>query len=150
MLDNKPNITEVKNDPATALESLQEAVCNVYGEELWTAIKTGLAVIASLSFKSLANPIRLLYEGGSGRGKSTIINILNPDREETRKFVYRLDKFTPKSFVSHAANVSRDDIGKIDLLPQLRDKVLLVKELAPLFRGREDELRENFATLTAV
>jgi hypothetical protein len=103
-----------------------------------------------LSFEGLANPISLLYEGGSGRGKSTIINILNPDREEAKKRVYRLDNFTPHSFVSHAANVSKEDIAQVDLLPQLKDKVLLVKELAPLFRGREDELRANFAILTAV
>lgn len=137
-------------DAARALESLKKVVTGVYGDELWTAINTGIAVIGSLSFKGLANPITLLYEGGSGRGKSTIINILNPDREETKKFVHRLDKFTPQSFVSHAANVSKEEIGKVDLLPQLKDKVLLVKELAPLFRGREDELRANFAILTSV
>jgi hypothetical protein len=132
------------------LAALEETVTDVYGEELWIATKTGIAVIAALSFKGIANPITLLYEGGAGRGKSTIINILNPDRESTRKLVYRLDNFTPKAFVSHAANVSKEDIGKIDLLPQLTNKVLLVKELAPLFKGREDELRANFAMLTTV
>jgi hypothetical protein len=155
MPDNKPSLLEAKDssqstDAALALESLKKVVTSVYGDELWTAIKTGIAVIGSLSFKDLAHPITLLYEGGSGRGKSTIINILNPDRKETRKFVYRLDKFTPASFVSHAANVPKEEIKKIDLLPQLADKVLLVKELAPLFRGREDQLRENFGILTAV
>jgi hypothetical protein len=103
-----------------------------------------------LSFKGLAHPISLLYEGGSGRGKSTIINVLNPDREKTKDYVCRVDNFTPHSFVSHSANVKKDDIAKVDLLPQLNDKALLVKELAPLFRGREDALRENFAVLTAV
>src|SRR5438309_1610364 len=46
--------------------------------------------------------------------------------------------------------VKKKDIQQVDLLTRLRQKTLLVKELAPLFRGREDELRENFATLTAV
>jgi hypothetical protein len=135
---------------AERLAELEQMITEVYGEELWTAIKTGIAVIASLSFKNIPNPITLLYEGGAGRGKSTIINILNPDRESTRKLVYRLDNFTPKSFVSHAANVPQGKIEKIDLLPQLTDKTLLVKELAPLFKGRDDELRANFAVLTAV
>jgi hypothetical protein len=135
---------------AEMLGALRRTVINVYGDELWTAIKTGIAVIGSLSFKGIVNPITLLYEGSSGRGKSTIINVLNPSRPEMRKFVYRLDNFTPKSFVSHAANVPKGDIEKIDILPQLRDKTLLVKELAPIFRGREDELRANFAILTSV
>ena len=38
----------------------------------------------------------------------------------------------------------------MDSLPQLANKVLVTKELTPIFRGREDELKENFATLTAV
>jgi hypothetical protein len=151
MPDNKPNSSDVKSEsPIAALESLQKTVTDAYGDEVWTAIKTGLAVIASLSFKDLAHPISLLYEGGSGRGKSTIINVLNPDRDLAKRYVYRLDNFTPHSFVSHAANVSKEDIAKVDLLPQLKDKTLLVKELAPLFRGREDELRANFAILTSV
>jgi hypothetical protein len=142
-MSDKPNRAE-------KLSVLQQTIVGAYGEELWTAIKTGIAVIGSLSFRGIANPISLLYEGGSGRGKSTIINVLNPDRADTKKFVYRLDNFTPKSFVSHAANVPKGDIEKIDILPQLRDKTLLVKELAPIFRGREDELRANFSVLTSV
>jgi hypothetical protein len=155
MPDNQPNIPAIETTPqlsdqAKALDRLRETVTRAYGDELWTAIHTGIAVIGSLSFKGLANPVSLLYEGGSGRGKSTIINILNPDRDSSRKYVYRLDNFTPHSFVSHAANVKKEDIAKIDLLPQIKDKALLVKELAPLFRGREDELRANFAILTSV
>ncbi|MBI2815382.1 MAG: hypothetical protein HYX72_00435 [Acidobacteria bacterium] len=73
-----------------------------------------------------------------------------PDREETKGILYRLDSFTPKAFVSHAANVSAKDLDRIDLLPKLRGKVLLTKELAPLFRGKTEDLRANFATLTAV
>jgi len=153
MQDNEREATPLVHEDrniGAELANLQQIVTNAYGDELWTAIKTGIAVIASLSFKGLANPITLLYEGGAGRGKSTIINVLNPDRESIKRLVYRLDNFTPKSFVTHAANVPKENIAKIDLLPQLKDKVLLVKELAPLFKGREDELRANFAVLTAV
>jgi hypothetical protein len=155
MPDNAINVVEPKiashfPQLGEALEHLRERISSVYGEQLWTAIKTGIAVVGALSFKGLAHPISLLYEGGSGKGKSTIINILNPDGVETEKFVCRIDNFTPHSFVSHAANVSKKDLAQVDLLPQVKDKVLLVKELAPLFRGREDELRANFAILTAV
>jgi putative ribosome biogenesis GTPase RsgA len=91
---------------ASELETVRRSITDVYGEELFTAIQTGMAVVASLSFKGVSTPISLLYEGGSGRGKSTIINILDPDRDATKARIYRLDKFTPKSFVTHAANVS--------------------------------------------
>jgi hypothetical protein len=153
MQDKKPILAgtdSARVNVARELESVSRSIADVYGEELWTAIKTGMAIVASLSFEGVSTPISLLYEGGSGRGKSTIINILDPDRDETKARIYRLDKFTPRSFVTHAANVSQEDLKEIDLLPKLKDRVLLSKELAPLFRGRDDELRENFATLAAV
>ena len=89
-------------------------------------------------------------QGGSGRGKSLTIRLLNPDRESTRALLERVDDFTPASFVSHAANRNEKQLGKIDLLPRIKDKVMLTKELAPLFRDEEKELRQNFARLTAV
>ncbi len=64
--------------------------------------------------------------------------------------VYRSDKFTPKSFVSHAANVKAEDLAKMDLLPKLENKVLITKEMAPLFRGRVEDLQDNFSILIAV
>ncbi len=137
-------------DRAGLLERLKTEVISRYNAELWEALRAGLAVICSLSLKNRSNPVALIYEGPSGRGKSTVINMCEPDRPETRKVLFRLDTFTPKSFVSHAANVSREDLEKNDLLPQLKQKTLLTKELAPLFRGTENALRENFAMLTAV
>lgn len=134
----------------TLLEAARRLVTDEYGDELWTAIKTGLGVIGSLSLKGRAHPVSLIFEGASGRGKSTVINILSPDRDEMKKILFRLDKFTPKSFVTHSATVPKGEIGSIDLLPQIKDKVLLTKELAPLFRGRDQDLTENFATLTAI
>src|SRR5262249_16803382 len=63
---------------------------------------------------------------------------------------YRSDKFTPRAFVSHVANVSRKELAKIDLLPRIKHRVLITPELAPTFRQRQDDLRETFAILTAV
>jgi hypothetical protein len=66
------------------------------------------------------------------------------------EFIYRSDKFTPKAFVSHAASVRADKLAEVDLLPRLENKVLVTKELAPLFRGREEELQDNFSILISV
>jgi hypothetical protein len=65
-------------------------------------------------------------------------------------FIYRSDKFTPKAFVTHASNVKAEELAKMDLLPKLKNKVLITKELAPLFRGRVEELQENFSILISV
>jgi hypothetical protein len=52
--------------------------------------------------------------------------------------------------VTHVANVARKDLPNLDMLPKLRDKVLVTKELAPIFRGRKEELEDNFSTLITV
>jgi DNA-binding transcriptional ArsR family regulator len=133
-----------------SLSKLQELVTRTYSAELWQAVKAGLALAASLSLSGRTNPLTLIFEGAPGRGKSTVVNMFAPDREENFQYLYRLDSFTPKSFVSHAANIPKKEMEQVDLLPKLKNKLLVTKELAPLFRGREEALRESFATLTAV
>jgi hypothetical protein len=72
------------------------------------------------------------------------------EEKGVNQYIYRSDKFTPKSFVSHAASVKAEKLSEVDLLPRLENKVLVTKELAPLFRGRQEELQDNFSTLISV
>jgi hypothetical protein len=148
LLENAPNI--LKPTASDILKELEGKITQTYSGELWQATLAALAVLASLSLKARSNPLTLIFEGASGRGKSTVINMFAPDRNETRKYLYRLDKFTPASFVTQAASIAKEDLDGIDLLPKIKDKLLVTKELAPLFRGREDALRETFGTLAAV
>ena len=127
------------------------AVVERYFPGLEPAVTAYLAVFGAMSLKGRSRPLSLLLETPSGHGKSTVIQMAFPDpKHEHQSHVYRSDKFTPKAFVSHAANVPRDELEQIDLLPKLQGKVLLSKELAPLFRGRDDEMMENFSILIAV
>src|SRR5262249_11860117 len=79
-----------------------------------------------------------------------VVRVLLPDRPATQQHLCRVDDFTPAAFVSHAANRTTKALEKIDLLPRIKDKVMLTKELAPLFRNDEKEQRANFARLTSV
>jgi hypothetical protein len=135
---------------SAALAKLEEIVTQTYSPELWRATRAALAVIASLSLKGRSHPLALIFEGASGKGKSTVINMCHPDRDATRTYLHRLDKFTPASFVSQAANVSKETLALNDVLPKLKNKVLLTKELAPIFRGRDEFLKDTFSTLTTV
>jgi hypothetical protein len=78
------------------------------------------------------------------------VDVAIPVAESLDQYVYRSDKFTPKAFVTHVANVRRANLGAVDLLPKVHRKVLITKELAPIFRGREEEMRENFSILISV
>jgi hypothetical protein len=55
-----------------------------------------------------------------------------PSIPSAEQFLLRVDDFTPASFVSHAANRKKSQLESIDLLPRVKDKVMLTKELAPL------------------
>lgn len=136
--------TEIKLDDVLA------AVREQYSNELAQAVHAGLGVIASLSLKQRDHCLVLIYEGGPGTGKSTTVRLLSPDRPDNKRFLERVDNFTPASFVSHAANRSTDELNDIDLLPRIRGKVMLTKELSQLFSNEDKALRVSFGTLTSV
>ena len=54
------------------------------------------------------------------------------------------------AFVSHAAQRTKGDLEKIDLLPRIRHKILITPELASVFRGDKKELIPSFSKITRV
>jgi len=119
---------------------------------LESSVRIMLAVFGSMAFKDRTKPLSLIFETPSGYGKTTVLQMAFPLKgSELKKVVYRSDKFTPKAFVSHAANVTRDDLKKtVDLLPKIEGKVLVTKELAPLFRGEKNQLLDTFSILIPI
>lgn len=113
--------------------------------DLWPAVEAGLAACATLLLADNANPTALIYVGAAGSGKTTVASFF-----DGHKISYRSDNFTPASFVSHAANQKSQDLAKVDLLPKIRYKVLVTPELAPMFRGKPDDLAVRFAIVTRV
>ncbi len=65
-------------------------------------------------------------------------------------YSYFSDKFTAKSFVSHSAAIPKDKLATVDLLPRIKDKIILTPELSPLFTGKDDDIREQFGVITRV
>lgn len=65
-------------------------------------------------------------------------------------YSYYTDKFTARAFVSHSANVAKDKLSQIDMLPAIKDKILLTPELSALFGGKDDDVREQFGLITRV
>lgn len=137
-------------DSYITIAEVEETLGRFY-PELIPTIKAGLAVFGSMALSDRTKPLSVILEGTSGFGKTAVIQMAFPLLGlGLDEYAYRSDKFTPKSFVSHAANVPRRKLRQIDMLPRLQGKVLLTKELAPIFRGREEELRENFSILISV
>ena len=68
-----------------------------------------LSVSASLLLEDQQNPVAVNFEGPPSSAKTTLIDFLDAAGEDK---VYRSDKFTPKSFVSHSASVSREKLQR--------------------------------------
>lgn len=149
----KPTTSSNRN----LLEEFVSPTISKYYPALLKTVHTCLSVCVTLSLKDKAKPLSLILETPSGYGKTAVLQMFfeppNSDPKAVwllKEDIYRSDKFTPKSFVTHAANVKKSDLKNIDLLPKLKLKVLITKELAPILRGRETEMQENFSILISV
>ena len=100
-------------------------------------------VVAQLLLNDVANPFALALVDVPSSGKTIILNFFDvPD------LAYTTDNFTPASFVSHASNVKREELAKVDMLPRIRYRTLIVRDLAPIFGVKEDELLKTMGILT--
>jgi hypothetical protein len=122
-----------------------QAVVEEHFPGLWPAVEAGLATAATLLLEANANPLALIYVGGPSSSKTTVADMF-----VAHSLCYRSDGFTPAAFVSQAANRTKKDLGQVDLLPRIKHKVLVTPELAPIFRGKEDDLARTFSIITRV
>ncbi len=107
--------------------------------------KIGLAVRAILEIEGITLPFMLVILGPPGAGKTTILRII-----ESLPDSYTLDSFTPNAFVSHYAGKRKEDLDRDDLLTQIKDKIFLVFDLAPLFTVKEENLGQIIGILTSI
>lgn len=140
-------VSESVLDPA--LQSLKATVQDHF-PSLWPAVDLGLATCATLLLQDNVNPVAVIYVGPPSTGKSTVLEMFGDARVSGKVFCYVSDSFTPASFVSQAANVKKEKLAEVDLLPRIQHKVLVTPELAPIFRGKEEELAKTFTVLTRV
>jgi len=103
------------------------------------------SVVVQLLLNDVANPFALALVDVPSGGKTITLNLFNVE-----ELIYTTDNFTPASFVSHASNVSKANLAKVDLLPRIRFKTLIVRDLAPIFGAKNDDLLKSLGILTRV
>jgi len=133
--------------PNTTMSHKQwSAVINANYPDLLFAAELGLSIVAQILITDITNPFALVLVDVPSAGKTIVLNFF----AEIDGLTYASDKFSPASFVSNAANVAKSKLPDIDLLPRLRYKMLLIRDMATVFSKREDELNETLGTLTRV
>lgn len=103
------------------------------------------SLFGQLLIKDVSNPCALVFIDMPSAGKTIILNMFCGN-----EWVYSTDSFTAASFVSQAANVKPEKLKEVDLLPKIRNKVLVIRDLAPFFGQRDDDLLKNMGILTRV
>lgn len=64
--------------------------------------------------------------------------------------VFYTDSFSAKAFVSHSTSVKKQDLDKIDMLPKIKNKLLLTPELSPTFAKKDDDLIEFIGIMSRI
>lgn len=114
--------------------------------DLLIPAEIGLSVIAQLLIKDITNPFGLVYVDVPSSGKTIVLNFFSLIKD----FIYSTDNFTAASFVSHATNRARESLKSIDILPKVVYKTLIIRDLAPLFGQRDDDLLKSMGLLTRI
>lgn len=129
-------------DCQSAWEFLVETVLRNF-PNLLRQFTAALAVCGVLTIKRPWKPLALFFEGLSGAGKTLPLNCIDRiTSDEVRKWLYRSDHFTKASFVSQAASVERKKLDQVDLLPRIRNRVLITPEMGPMFRAKKRPLKK--------
>lgn len=140
----RQNEKEAGRSIALNIETARETVQKSF-PRLWEATDTCLSVCATLFLNDLTNPVGINLLGPPSSGKTTVLSFFYEI-----PYCYRSDHFTPASFVSHSVNVKKKDLAKIDMLPKIKDKIMIIPELAPVFSKRKEYLEENIGVLIRV
>ena len=115
-------------------------------------LEAALALAATACISDASQPIALVFVGASSSGKTLALSFLMPNQESdpSGAYFYRSDQFTSRSFVTHRADLKEKECQEVDLLPKIKDKTLITKELGPVFQGKVQDVQERFAVLTSV
>jgi hypothetical protein len=104
-----------------------------------------LSLVGASMLEDVDHCIGVILVGQSGGRKTTTLRMLG-DKDP----FYWLNNFTPASFVSHDATKTEAQLQKIDLLPRIIQRIMVIPEMAPIFEQRYEDLNRDIAVLTAV
>ncbi len=126
-------------------DELRRTIVELYDARVWFLTEAALSVHVSCLLEDTTNPLALIFVGGPSTEKTTVLDFF-----EGLAMNYRIDKFTPASFLTQAAQVKKDKLKNIDLLPKIIYKTMQVPEMAPTFNQPKEVLLENYALLARV
>lgn len=135
---------EWQSKVAEKYENLEKIFKKHY-PEAWIFMEYCLSIKSILNIIDFTLPFMGVLVAAPSSLKTMVIQLF-------RKYpsTFYTDSFTSSSLVSHNASLSEEQLKKIDMLPKLKNKLVLTPELAPLITGNEDELQKVLGIITRV
>jgi hypothetical protein len=123
-------------------EKLREVIQKHY-PEAWAFMEFCLAVKSILNIQDFTLPFMGVLIAAPSSMKTMIIQLF-------RKYphTFYTDSFTPSSLISHISTKTEEQLQKVDMIPKMKDKVVLTPELAPIFTSKEDDLQKVMGITT--
>ena len=110
------------------------------------AVAACLSCSAALLLDDVSVCPAVVLVGPPSTAKTTVLDFFNIEG-----LTHKLDAFSAKAMVSHFAAASESELAKkVDMLPQIKHKVVIVADLSPMFSKRVDDLTENIGILPRV
>jgi hypothetical protein len=117
----------------------------LYYPEAWPFLEFCLAGKSILNIEGITLPFMGVILSAPASMKTMIIQLF-------RKYPgsFYTDSFTPNSLVSHNSAFTEEELQRIDMLPKMKDKLVLASELAPIFTAKDDDLQKILGMVTRI
>jgi hypothetical protein len=114
--------------------------------EIWQGLEFALSSLRILNIHECTLPFIGIILARPSSYKTVILELLKP-----WYCTFYTDKFSPKSWITHTTALdSEEKLAKIDMLPKIKDRHFLTRELAPIFTTDEKDLGEILGTITRI
>jgi energy-coupling factor transporter ATP-binding protein EcfA2 len=138
----KESTDEQLTDDVT-LADVERVVCEEFDERTWDVTEAVLSAHATHLIQGQSGGTGLVITGPSGSGKTTILKFFEGLDEQ----IYRSDDVTPASFVSHDSSKSEEQLEEVDLLPRIKGKTLLSRDMATWFAGDQESVYKRMSIM---
>jgi hypothetical protein len=127
---------EWQNEVSTKYKILEGMVNRIYADA-WPIMQFVISVKTILNIKDNTLPFLGIIIAIPSSLKTTLMNFFR-----IYNHTFYSDIFTPNSLVSHNSALTEEELKQIDMLPKIKDKLVLIPEMAPLFTAKEDDLHK--------
>ena len=133
---------EWQNQVNEKYKNLKDTVNRIY-PNTWSIIQFIIAVKTIINIEDNKLPFLGIIIALPSSLKTTFMNYFR-----IYNHTFYSDSFTPNSLISHNSALTEEQLKKVDMIPKMKDKLVLTPELAPLFTAKDEDLKKILGLIT--